>query len=174
MILIAFVMTLSTLLQSTIASAGPATRGPGNAEAQIAAADTTPETSAAWMKRSKELSQAVHIEDLRLVSVVGSGGGKAVAVIGRAVNQNTVALSLLAVHIALSSQGAPSGNVAMLRGKGDTIGPGASRNFGFALTSSATSGFAPLDPLPAETSPISDEDARRLGNVSAYVTYAGE
>jgi hypothetical protein len=186
MVLIAFGMTVSTLFQS-IATAGPATRALGSAPVQVAAADPTPkavatttllddrrETNAAWMRRSKELRQRVRIEDLRLVSIVDSSGGKAVAVIGRAVNQNTVALSLLAIHIAMSGEGAPSGNVAILRQKGDTIGPGVSRNFAFALDTGATSGFASIDPLPVETSPVSDEDARRLGKVNAYVTYAGE
>ncbi len=83
-------------------------------------------------------------------------------------------MSLLAIHIAMSGPGAPSGNVAILRRNVDRVAPGASRDFGFAFDAGATSGFAPLDPLPAETSPISEADARRLGNVSAYVTYAGE
>ncbi len=188
MMLIALVMMLSTSFQSTVAAAGRAARGLGSASALIvAAADPTPEpaatttplddrreTNATWMRRSNELGQGVRIEDLRLVSIAGSSGGKTVAVIGRAVNQNTVALSLLAIHIAMSGPGAPSGNVAILGRNVDRVAPGASRDFGFTLDAGATSGFAPLDPLPAETSPISEADARRLGNVSAYVTYAGE
>jgi hypothetical protein len=188
MMRIALVIVLSSLFQSTIATAGGSTQGLGIAPALIvAAADPTPGPAATttplddqrvknatWMRRSKELGQGVRIEDLRLVSIAGSSGVKIVAVIGRVVNQNTVALSLLAIHIAMSGPGAPGGNVAILRRNVDRIAPGVSRDFGFALDAGATSGFAPLDPLPVETTPISDEDALRLGNVSAYVTYAGE
>jgi hypothetical protein len=185
MVLIAFVMALSTSLQSTVVTAGRSACGVGAPAPLVAAANPTPvatttpvddrrDTKATWMRRSNELRRGVRIEDLRLVSMAGSTGGKTVAVIGRVVNQNSVALSLLAIHISMSGPGAPSGNAAILRRNADTIGPGASRDFGFTLDTGATSPFALLDPLPAKTSPISEEDARRLGSVSAYVTYAGE
>ncbi len=125
------------------------------------------------MERNDELRQRVSIENLRLVGIVGANG-EGIAVIGRAVNHNEVSLSLLAIHVKMSGQSGPGANFAILRQKGDTIAAGAMRDFGFVLDASATSGLMPLDPMPTQTSAVSEEEARRLGDVSAYVTYAGE
>ncbi len=78
----------------------------------------------AWEKRTDELRKGVSIENLRLVRARDSKGGESVAVLGRAVNHNGVALSDLAIHLALSGPEGTTANVAILRDKGDTLGAG--------------------------------------------------
>jgi hypothetical protein len=129
--------------------------------------------SAAWIERSRALGAAVKIEDLHYARATAADGRAGVAVVGHVVNQGSATLSLLAIHLALTGPSGVIGNVPLIT-KPERLAPGASKTFGFMIDAAAGAGFAPLRGPPSERPPISPDEQRALGRITAYVTYAGE
>ena len=125
------------------------------------------------MERSRALGAAVKIEDLHYARATAPDGRPAFAVVGRAVNQGKTTLSLLAIHLALTGPSGTMGNVPVIA-KPEQLPPGASKTFAFMIDPTAAGGFAPLRGAPSEQPPISRDEQRALGRITAYVTYAGE
>ena len=88
-------------------------------------------------------------------------------------NQGRTTLSLLAIHLALTGPSGTIGNVAVIA-KPEQLLPGGSKTFEFFIDPAAAGGFTPLRGAPLERRPISLDEQRALGRISAYVTYAAE
>jgi hypothetical protein len=129
--------------------------------------------SAAWMERSRALGASVNIEDLHYARATAADGRTGIAVVGRAVNQGGTTLSLLAIHLELAGPSGTTGNVPVIA-KPEELPPGASKTFAVMIDPSAAGGFAPLRGAPSERVPISRDEERALGPITAHVTYAGD
>jgi hypothetical protein len=127
--------------------------------------------SAAWMERSRSLAAGVTIEDLHYARATDADGRAGIAVVGRAVNQGRTALSLLAIHLELTGPSGAIGNVPVIA-KPEQLQPGDSKTFEFFIDPAR--GFTPLRGAPLGQPPVSLDEQRALGRISAYVTYAAE
>ncbi len=129
--------------------------------------------SAAWMERSRALAAAVKIENLHYERAAAADGRAGIAVVGRAVNQGSTTLSLLAIHLALTGPSGTTGNVPVIA-EPEQLPPGASKTFEFFIDPAAAGGFTPLRGAAQGSPPVSPDEQRALGQIIAYVTYAGE
>jgi hypothetical protein len=129
--------------------------------------------SATWMERSHSLGAAVKIEDLHYARATDADGRAGIAVVGRAVNQGRTTLSLLAIHLELTGPSGTTGNVPVIA-EPEQLPPGGSKTFEFFIDPGAAGAFIPLRGAPAERPPVSLDEQRALGRISAYVTYAAE